>query len=298
MTGAATPGTDRDAAARTPVILCADDYGLTPAVSAGILELIQAGRLSATGCMTASPCWPGQAARLAAVDGRADIGVHLSLTTLSPLTAMPHTAPGGRPQGFGALAFAAWTGRLALDECRAEFVAQLDAFEAALGRAPDFIDGHHHIQHLPGVRNIIVGLLRDRYAGSGVYLRTARERPSVAMRRGVSVAAALGLAIPGRALHRAAVAAGVPVNDGFTGIYDLAPGTDFGPLFQRFLCDARPGTILMCHPGHVDDTLRGLDSLTDQREAEYAFLMSDGFKSALDAAGARIARFRDIASQS
>ena len=28
----------------------------------------------------------------------------------------------------------------------------------------------------------------------------------------------------------------------------------------------------MCHPGFVDDTLVGLDPLTDQREHEHAFL--------------------------
>ncbi|HUN11578.1 MAG TPA: ChbG/HpnK family deacetylase, partial [Rhabdaerophilum sp.] len=35
-----------------PFVLCADDYGMTPAVSRGILRLIEAGRISATGAMT------------------------------------------------------------------------------------------------------------------------------------------------------------------------------------------------------------------------------------------------------
>ncbi|MPY68858.1 MAG: ChbG/HpnK family deacetylase [Alphaproteobacteria bacterium] len=277
--------------ARTPVILCADDYALSPAVSRGIAELIGAGRLTATGCMTASPYWPEHAAWLAPVADDADIGVHLSLTTLSPLTAMPRTAPGGRAATFGALARAAWLRRLDAGECRAEFAAQLDAFEAALGRAPDFVDGHHHIQNLPGLREVVVGLVRDRYAGRGTYLRSGRERASAVLRRGESVGRALGLAVPGRALHRLARRAGVPVNDGFAGIYDLAPGRDFGALFRRFLVATRPRTLIMCHPGHVDDALRRLDSLTDQREAEYAFLMSDGFPAALEAASVRLARY-------
>jgi predicted glycoside hydrolase/deacetylase ChbG (UPF0249 family) len=281
----------------TPVVLCADDYGLSPAVSRGILDLIEAGRLTATGCMTASPFWPEHAGWLAPLAERADIGVHLSLTTLAPLGPMPRTAPGGHPPGFGALALAAWTGRLALDECRVAFAAQLDAFEAATDRAPDFIDGHHHIQVLPGLRDIVVGLIAARYPGGGTYLRATWDRAGAVLRRGVSVASALGLAIPGRALRRAALAAAVPVNDGFTGIYDLAPGRDFGALFRRFLVAARPGTIVMCHPGHVDDVLRGLDPLTDQREAELAFLMSDGCAAALDRAGARLARFSDAMGQ-
>jgi hypothetical protein len=83
----------------------------------------------------------------------------------------------------------------------------------------------------------------------------------------------------------------VPVNDGFAGIYDLAPGRDFGVLFRRFLVAARPRTLIMCHPGHVDDALRRLDSLTDQREAEHAFLMSDGLPAALEAASVRLVRY-------
>lgn len=282
-------------AARIPVVLCADDYALSPAVSRGIAELIAAGRLTATGCMTASPYWPEHAAWLAGHADAADIGVHLSLTTLPPLTAMPRIAPGGRPPAFGALARAAWLGRLDRGECRAEFAAQLDAFEAALGRAPDFVDGHHHIQNLPGLCEVVVGLMRDRYAGRGVYLRSGWERPAAVLRRGVSVGRALGLAIPGRRLDRLARRAGVPVNDGFAGVYDLAPGRDFGALFRRFLAAARPRTLIMCHPGHVDDALRRLDPLTDQREAEYAFLVSDGLPAALEAASVRLVRYAEAA---
>ncbi len=49
-----------------PVVLCADDYGLAPGVSAGIRELLDAGRLSATGAMTLSPHWAAEGPRLAA----------------------------------------------------------------------------------------------------------------------------------------------------------------------------------------------------------------------------------------
>ncbi|MBF0335117.1 MAG: ChbG/HpnK family deacetylase, partial [Alphaproteobacteria bacterium] len=38
-----------------PFVLCADDYGLSPGVSRGILALIEMGRVSATGCMVTMP---------------------------------------------------------------------------------------------------------------------------------------------------------------------------------------------------------------------------------------------------
>ena len=35
--------------------------------------------------------------------------------------------------------------------------------------------------------------------------------------------------------------------------------------------------LVMCHPGFVDEILRSLDPLTDQREREYAFLAGAHF---------------------
>jgi chitin disaccharide deacetylase len=40
---------------------------------------------------------------------------------------------------------------------------------------------------------------------------------------------------------------------------------------------------VMCHPGFVDQTLIGLDPLTDQREREHAYLASDAFPELLTA---------------
>ena len=44
------------------ITLCADDYGLHPAVDAAVQQLAESGRLSATSCMTTAPRWP-EAAR-------------------------------------------------------------------------------------------------------------------------------------------------------------------------------------------------------------------------------------------
>jgi predicted glycoside hydrolase/deacetylase ChbG (UPF0249 family) len=44
----------------------------------------------------------------------------------------------------------------------------------------------------------------------------------------------------------------------------------------------------MCHPGHVDEILVARDTLTDQREKEFAFLMSDEMPRVLQRAGASL----------
>ncbi len=48
------------------IVLCADDYAIAPGVSAGIRELIAAGRLNATSVMTVFPGLDAEAAALVA----------------------------------------------------------------------------------------------------------------------------------------------------------------------------------------------------------------------------------------
>ena len=64
------------------IILCADDYGISPAVSAAIRDLIARRRINATSAMVVTPSFSGteaEALRAAATD-HAAIGLHLTLT--------------------------------------------------------------------------------------------------------------------------------------------------------------------------------------------------------------------------
>ena len=74
-----------------------------------------------------------------------------------------------------------------------------------------------------------------------------------------------------------AVRLGVRTNPAFAGSYDFHSDPDFAALFPRFLDGLPAGSVVMCHPGFVDDTLRRLDPLTDLREREYAFFAAETF---------------------
>jgi len=76
--------------------LIADDYGLAPGVSAGILDLLDRGRLTGTSCMTGFPEWPDAAARIKLLCGRAAVGLHLTLTDQPATTGQSSLAPEGR----------------------------------------------------------------------------------------------------------------------------------------------------------------------------------------------------------
>jgi len=271
------------------ITLCADDYGLAPGVSQAIRELIVAGRLHATGCMTGSPHWPEAALALKPLDGRAEIGLHLTLTDQVPLGLMPDLAPAGRLPPVGALVKRALARRLDGAEIAAELNRQLDAFEAAFGRAPDFIDGHHHVHQLPGVRGAVLDAWCGRLGRRG-WLRSCWEPPAAIVRRGVDAARALVISELGRRFRHQLTRAGVPHNLSFRGVYDLSDRVPYATLFAAFTDRPRPATLVMCHPGLVDAALIAADCLTNRREAEFRFLASPACGESLAKRGIKLGR--------
>jgi predicted glycoside hydrolase/deacetylase ChbG (UPF0249 family) len=273
-------------------VLCADDYALTPAVSAGILRLLEQGRISATGAMTGRPSWRQAAIDLRRHAGRADLGLHLNLTAGEPLGPMPGLARAGHFPPLGQVLRASLTRRLDESEIAAEITRQLAAFEDALGLAPDFVDGHQHVHVLNGIRQPLLAVLAARYpdAAARPYLRDPADSPSaIAARRHAGKA----LIVAGFAagFGKAARRAGFAVNCGFAGFSGFDARADYRAEFRAFL--TRPGTrhLVMCHPGLIDDTLRGIDPVVATRPLELAFLGGPAFAALCAELGRQPARF-------
>src|ERR1043166_3340139 len=262
---------------------CADDYGIAPGVNAAIRDLIARGRLNATSVMVLAPSFARREADALAqanAAGRAAIGLHVTLPApFEPLTA------GYRPRfrSIGATLGAALMRRLDPEALAAEIAAQFEAFTKTFGRAPDFVDGHQHVQLFPQVREAFLAT-------------TARLAPAAWVRQGGSAAAPRladpkGLLIDwfSRSFRTRAAAAGIATNPAFAGTYSFETGADFAAIFPRFLEGLPDGGLIMCHPGIVDDALIRLDPLTTHREREYTFLGSDAFPAMLAAHGVALA---------
>ena len=254
------------------IVVCADDYGLTPGVSRGIRELLAAQRISATSVMTGSEFWPEEAAVLQTVAGSADIGLHVTLTDQRPLGPMPTLAPDGRLPPLPKLFRAALARRLPLGEIEAEIERQLACFITHYGRPPAHIDGHHHTHQLPGIREIVVRVAA-RFGPPRPWVRNCAEPIHRIRRRGVAPLKAAIVGAFGPPTRRLADAAHVATNRGFSGVYDYrSVNRALAEIFARFLDGAGDGHLVMCHPGYTDAILAGRDSLTTGREAELAFL--------------------------
>lgn len=255
-------------------VLCADDFAMTEGVSRSILELLGRGKLSATGAMTSRPHWRRLAPELGAFAERADLGLHFNLTCAAPLAAMPRLAPGGELPVLGVLARAAATSTAVRHEIAAEFERQLAAFEDAMGRAPDFVDGHQHVHVLPGVRRAVLDALARRYPAGSLYVRDPADRVSAIRRRGVAVGKALVIAGLASGFRAAALRRQLRVNRGFSGVAPFDPARDFAADLGRFLLSPGPLHLVMCHPGFVDDELIRLDPVVSARPVEHAAIAS------------------------
>ncbi|WP_107222300.1 ChbG/HpnK family deacetylase [Thauera aromatica] len=283
-----------------PIVVCADDYGLAPGVSDAIIALIRTARLSATSCMTALPGWraAAPALRQTAVEAAFDTGLHLTLTDHAPLSRATGLTINGRLPPLGHLLPRALARRLPTAAIRDELRAQLDAFEDAWGAPPDHVDGHQHVHVLPGVREALVAELLDRYPAGRVWVRNCVEPPRRCLQRGEALGKALLITVLGLALHRQLHAAGIPANDGFSGLHDFSPARPFGSKMRRFLAATGPRPLLHVHPGRVCPALIACDPLTTPREAELDYLASSEFIRDLSAAGLHPARFAACAPAS
>lgn len=262
--------------------LIADDYGLAPGVSGAILDLIARGRLTGTSCMTGFPEWEEAAARIRPFRRTAAIGLHLTLTDQIAATGSSSLAPDGKLPGLAALALPVRRGRIDERDIHAELDAQYDRFTAALADPPDHIDGHQHVHFLPVVRDWL--LARFGAAAHKPALRGAPGFP------GLDPAAAKIAAIATLAagFDRAMRRAGFSVMTPLSGIYDWRQPGKFASTLRAAVETLPEQGLFMCHPGHVDDTLRARDPMQAVREVEFAVLSSEDFGASLERAGVRV----------
>lgn len=265
------------------IVVCADDYGLSPGVNRAILDLIGRGRVNATSVMTVAPAFDRastSALQDVARNANCQIGLHLTLTApFRPLTLHFRHLQNDSFLPLSRLLGASLLRRLDREMLRREISAQLAAFEQMFGRPPDYVDGHQHVQAFPQVRDAFLDAVAD--AAPAAWIRQC-GRVAGAKRSATDVKSAT-LDMLSAGLRKRATKGGVAFNPAFAGAYDFTREPDFADLFEKFLEGLPEGGLVMCHPGFVDEVLVSLDPLTKQREREYEFLASEALPALLAA---------------
>jgi chitin disaccharide deacetylase len=267
--------------AQRRIWLCADDYGISPAVSSAIRDLVGKGRINATSVMVVAPSFHrSEAAALAALrahGARVAIGLHLTLSgPFQPLTERFTPLKDNAFPSYGAMLLRACLHQLDRKALEAEVAAQIRMFGHEFGRAPDFIDGHQHVQIFPQVRDALVAVARKMAPTAWI-----RQCGRVGASSRLSDPKGLVLDLLSKRFRERAAERGIRTNAAFAGTYSFNESADFATLFPRFLEGLPDEGLVMCHPGVVDAELRRLDPLTTLREKEYAYFSGEAFPKLL-----------------
>ncbi len=283
--GAASAGSLR------PIWLCADDYGISESVDKAIRDLLMRGRINATSVMVVAPSFqrPEVASlkMLSAGSRRIAVGLHLTLTApFRPLSTGFRPLRGREFLPLSEMLLRGTLRMLAPDRLAIEIATQLKAFVTAFGRAPDFIDGHQHVHLFPQVREPLLEMVKEVAPRAWV-----RQCGRAASSWRFADRKALLLDALSRSFRARAAEAGIRTNPAFAGAYDFtrASEQEFIRRFPAFLKGLPPQSVVMCHPGFVDAELERLDSLTRQREREYAYFASEDFPDVLRRNGVELA---------
>ena len=235
------------------LIVNADDFGLTPGVSAGILAAHRHGIVTSTTLLATVKIEPEALAALQ--DSGLGVGLHTNLTLGRPLTGARSLVDSNGAFVRDARRAAA---RAEPGDVEAEVQAQVDRFVDLLKRPPTHLDSHHHV---------------------GLYAPVAAVVLATARRLGVPVRSQNAEA------RARAASAGLRTPEHFFG----ESGPDAYWTLARTLRHLRalpPGVSeFMTHPGRCDDAL-SYSRYGRQRETELIGLGTPAARAA--AAGLHI----------
>jgi len=282
--------------ARIRLVVNADDFGMTAAVSRGIIAAHRNGIVTSTSLLGNCDDLPAAAALLAQAP-TLGVGVHISLIDGAPVSE-PATVRSlvDEAGAFPARAvefLGGWArGRIVISELEREIDAQIARARAA-GIALDHLDTHHHIGFLPAVGKALEAAAR-RHGIPGV--RTLIEKPTLSWitepRRGLEAGLLAGLGWMTR--RQMGTLRHGPRSWGF-----VESGRLDEVRILEIIGRLEPGVHeLICHPGEADDPGGGADPTGSRyhhhRAQELAALTSPRIRGTLERRGITLCRWSDL----
>lgn len=230
-----------------PLVVNADDLGLTKGVNRAIRRAHLDGIVTSTSLLTVARHCDDAIAMLRATPTLA-VGLHLALVGEDPPVLTSVEVPtlvdrrGNFPLTYRQFLARAAVGRVDPDDVCRELAAQLDVATAA-GLVITHLDSHQHVHLWPMVGRIVVDLARDRGIGH-VRLPRAHGRSPVG----------LGVNVLSRRLRRRLAAADLPCT-AYAGLEE-AGGMDqaaIGRALTALAATRDPAAEVNVHPGEVDE---------------------------------------------
>jgi chitin disaccharide deacetylase len=254
------------------LVVNADDFGFTRDVNQGIVEAHQRGIVTATTLMATGAAFD-DAVRLARENPQLDIGCHLVLVGQPPY-----------PPTVAWLIPAVALRQIQIDQ---EFRKQVGRILDA-GLEPTHLDTHKHTHLLPPVLDAVARISEE-------FQIPWVRRPFDFERQPCGVNwtnRAMSLMRP--RFDQALSAHGCRSTDHFSG-FTVTGRYSVEDLLQLIRMLPEGSTEFMCHPGISGPELRAAPTrLKDSRQRELEALTEPAVREALDAAGVRLASYRDL----
>jgi len=269
------------------LIINSDDYGRTPDISRGIRESHLNGVVTSTTCMMNIPTTAYDVAVAVQETPRLGLGVHLVLTMGKPI--LPREAVPSIVDANGNHlkydAFIANIPKLNMDEVKAEWRAQIEAFIKAAGRKPDHLDSHHHSSFFtPELFRGMLELAREYDCPIRNPIAHG-ENPTAGM---PDVADPMSDHAP-RLIKEFNARTTDTI---FVDFYDA--GATHESLLDIFNKLPDGITEIMCHPGYVDEAFAKESVYNFQRETELKILTDPAIKAAIQANGIDLITFGNL----
>lgn len=264
------------------LIVNADDFGLSPGVSRGIIQAHREGILTSTTFMVNFP-WAAEMAPMLEEAPNLGVGLHLNLTTGGPVLP-PEQVPSlvGRD---GQFARSPWRilARIRPEEARREWAAQVEMGVALLGRTPTHVDTHRYLQGYPPLCEAMLAVAKQ-FGIKAVRILSPQFVPTGTFRRWSPA---------GFLVERALARSAAMTRQSGLGHPDvtLAGDFDLAGLLQRLDRVGEGVTELVSHPGEVDEALLGLTSLREHRLAELAALTAPEARRRVEERGIQLVHF-------
>lgn len=285
------------------LIVNADDLGWTEGVNRGIAEAHRKGLVTSTSLLANGSAF-ASALKVARANPEMGVGVHLNLSDGPPTAKLQEVqglvnAAGELEGGPESLLLRIASRSLPIEQVEREWDAQIRKVRDS-GIAPTHLDGHKHVQMLPGLFEIAVrmakkhGIRAIRVAHEESRLRSAlssagEQRTGVVLKQGVQ---ARGLKLLARDARELADHAGLVTTDYFCGIAQTGELTREG--VQQLLANLPEGTTeLMCHPGYADEELRRTRTrLQKSRQTELQILTDTRIRKFVATQGIRLISYQ------
>ncbi len=286
------------------LIVNADDLGWTPGVNRGISEAHRNGIVTSASLL-ANGCAFDDGVRLSRELPRLGVGVHLNLSDGKPVAPPAKvktlvSEAGEFSGGPETLLFRLTAKRLDTKDVEIEWGAQIEKVCVA-GIRPTHLDGHKHVQMLPGLFGIALRLAKRhgieavRISHETSSLRAAltggSASKSVMLKQGVQ---ARGLKLLARDAREMAERSGIATADYFCGIAQTGVLSRKGVL--QLLASLPEGTTeLMCHPGYSDAELQNTATrLQKSRQTELEILTDKEIRKSIAALRIRLINYQEI----